>query len=52
MKELAYDDFKFDENGKKFSRRVENTAGKGEIAHCEQIFLVPQCFQNTFTADM
>ena len=26
------DNFKFDENGRKFSKRVENTVGKGEIA--------------------
>ena len=23
----------------------ENTVGKGEIAHCEQFLLFPQCFQ-------
>ena len=33
LKEFADDNFKFDENGRKFSRRVENTVGKGEIAH-------------------
>ena len=32
MKQVADDNFKFDENGSKFYRRVENTAGKGEIA--------------------
>ena len=26
------DNIKFDENGRQFSRRVENTVGKGEIA--------------------
>ena len=25
---------KFVENGRKFSKQVENTVGKGEIAHC------------------
>ena len=29
--EFADDNFKFDENSKKFSKRVENTVGKGEI---------------------
>ena len=33
--------FKFDENGGKFSQRVENTAGKGEIACNEQFLLFP-----------
>ena len=32
LKELADDNFKFDENCIKFSKWVENTAGKGEIA--------------------
>ena len=40
----------FDENGIKFSKRVENTAGKGKIAHYEQFLLFPDCFQNIFTA--
>ena len=50
-KEFADYNSKFDENGKKLSKRVENTVGKGEIAHCEQ-FLLPQCFQKTCTADI
>ena len=37
--------FKFDENGRKLSKQVENTVGKGEIAHYEQFLLFPQCFQ-------
>ena len=32
MKEFADDNFKIDENARKFSRWVENTMGKGEIA--------------------
>ena len=32
LKEFADDNFKFDENGRKLSKRVENTVGKGEIA--------------------
>ena len=31
-KEFADDNFKFDENGRKFSKWVKNTVGKGEIA--------------------
>ena len=30
---------KFDENGRRVSKWVENTAGKGEIAHNEQFLL-------------
>ena len=32
MKEFADGTFKFDENGRKPSKQVENTVGKGEIA--------------------
>ena len=46
MKEFA------DKNGRKFSKRVENTMGKGEIARYEQFLLSLQCFQKTFIADM
>ena len=45
MKQSADDNFKFDENSRKFSKPVENTVGKGEIAHHEQFLLFPQCFQ-------
>ena len=45
MKECADDNFKFDENGRKLSKQVENTVGKGEIAHYEQFLLFPRCFQ-------
>ena len=37
--------FRFDENGRKLSKRVENTVGKGEIARYEHFLLFPQCFQ-------
>ena len=47
----ADNNFKSNENAKKFSRRIENTAGKGEIARYEQFLLFPQCFQKTHTAD-
>ena len=42
---MADDHFKFDENGRKFSKRVENTVGKGEIARYVQYLLFPQYFQ-------
>ena len=32
LKEFADDNFKFDENGRKFAKPVENTVGKGEIS--------------------
>ena len=35
LKEFADINFKFDENGGKFSEKIENTVGKGEIAHYE-----------------
>ena len=45
LKEFTDDNFKFDENARKLSKRVENTVGKGEIARYEQFLLFPQCFQ-------
>ena len=51
LKDLADDNFKSDENGRKFFKRVENTVGKGEIARYEQFLLFPQCFQKTSIAD-
>ena len=44
QKEFAHDNHIFDENGRKFSYRVENTVEKGEIARYE-------CFQKICTAD-
>ena len=51
LKEFADDNFKFDENGKKFSKWAENTVKKGETARYEQFLLLPPCFQKTCTAD-
>ena len=51
VKEIAVYDFKFDWNGRKFSKQVENIVRKGEIARYEQFLLFPQCFQKTCTAD-
>ena len=43
--QIADDNLKFDENGRKLSKPVENTMGKGEIARDEQFLLFPQFFQ-------
>ena len=51
MKEFADDNFKFDENGWKLSKRVKNTEGKGEIARIERFLLFPQFFQKLCTTD-
>ena len=45
MKDFADDNFKFDENGRKLFKPVENTVGKGEIARYKQFLLFSQCFQ-------
>ena len=45
LKEFADDNFRFDKNGRKLFKWVENTVGKGEIARYEQFLLFPQCFQ-------
>ena len=33
LKEFADDNFRIDENGRRFSKWVENTVGKGKIDH-------------------
>ena len=43
LKELADENFKLDDNGSTFSKRVENTVRKGEIACYEQFLLFSQC---------
>ena len=45
LKQSADNNFEFDVNSKNFSKLVENTVGKGEIARYEQFLLFPQCFQ-------
>ena len=52
LKVFADDNFEFDESGVNFSKRLENTVRKGEIACDKQFLLFPQCFQKTCTADM
>ena len=44
FQEFADNNFKFDENGRKFFKWVENTVEKGEIAHYEQFILFPTVF--------
>ena len=51
MKEFADDNFRFDQNDRKFFKQVENTVGRGEIARNEQFLLFQQCFQKTCTAN-
>ena len=48
---MAVDNFEFDENGRKFSKQVENIEGKGEIACYEQFLVFPQSFLKACTAD-
>ena len=43
--------FKFDRNDRKFSKRVQNTVGKEEFACYKQFLLFQQCFLKTCTAD-
>ena len=41
LKEFADNNFNFDENSRKFSKRVENTVGKVKIARYKQFLLFP-----------
>ena len=43
--------FEFDQTGRKFSKWLENTVGKGELACYEQFLFFPPCFQKTCTVD-
>ena len=49
LKEFAEDNFRVNENGRKKSKRVENIAGKGQIACFKQFLLLLQCFERTVT---
>ena len=42
--DFADDSFKFDENGRKFSKWIKNTEGKGEIARYKQFLLFHTVF--------
>ena len=48
MKDLADDNFKFNENSRKLFKPVENTVEKGEIACYKQFLFFPQCFQKVY----
>ena len=48
VKEFADNNFRVDVNGRQLSKQVENTVGKGEIAHYEQFLLFSQCFQKAW----
>ena len=45
MTEFADNNFKSDENGREFSKWVENTVGKGEIACYKQFLLFHSVFK-------
>ena len=45
LRETADDNFKFDEIGRQFSKWVENTVAKGEIARYEQFLLFLSVFK-------
>ena len=49
---FADNNSEFDKNGGMTLKRIENTVGKGEIAHSEQLLLFLQCFQKICTEDM
>ena len=49
LKELADNNFKFEENSAKFSKRVENNVGKREIPCYEQFLLFQQCFKDLYS---
>ena len=51
LKEFVDDNLEFDKYSRKFSKRVENTVEKGEIACFEQFLPFPQCFLKTCIAD-
>ena len=44
LKQSADDKFEVDVNSRKFSKLVENTVGKGEVARHEQFLLFPTVF--------
>ena len=48
LRGFADDNFKFDENDRKFYRWLENTVGKGEIAHYKRLLLQTRKNQGLF----
>ena len=51
LKEFADDNIKFNENGMKFLKRAEITAGKGEIAPHEQFLFIPTLFSKALSCE-
>ena len=52
LKQFADDNFKFDENSRQFSKQVENTLGKGEIArYAECTSVVPMNLEHNHAGD-
>ena len=51
LKEFANNNFKFYENGREFSKRVENTVARREIACYEHFLLFSQCYQKSCITD-
>ena len=47
-KQFPDNKFKFDENGRKLSKKVEHIVGSGEIARNELFLLFSHCFQQIF----
>ena len=47
LREFTDDYFKFDEKCRKFSKWVEDTVEKGEMARYKQFLLFPKCFRKT-----
>ena len=50
LKKFADENFRFDDSGRVFSKMVENTVQKGEIAPA--IFPFPTVFTKAYNADM
>ena len=50
LKEFTDNNLKRDKNSGKFSKRVENTVGKGEIACYDQFLLFPQVFSKNLSS--
>ena len=51
IKGFADDDSKFNDNDRKFSKRIENIVGNREIDRYEEFLLFTQCFQKICSAD-
>ena len=52
LKQFADDNFKFDENGRKFSKWLEDTVGKGEIAHYELSQTSPDFYMSALRVNL